>query len=324
MRSITIKRFKYLLLKIQIEIRKKTYLSKLSGNTVFAYKKAIQRGLCERKCPDLKGSMRASPLLHSRGGGLPHKRLNQQRLKPHIAIAMSAIAILLTNFTYTPVALAQDNSSAYYREKVIHNPDGIGKYYMGREIAQVMGHQAMMWLERESRETEEQPNTTVQQLELKPDDVVADIGAGTGYFSFGIAEKVPEGKVYAVDIQPEMLDAVNFLKQENNIANVETILGKEDNPNLPPASIDLAFMVDAYHEFAYPREMMAGIYQTLKPGGRVVLLEYRKENPMIMIKPLHKMTQKQVKKELKAVGLKWQTTKEFLPEQHFLVFNKPV
>ena len=296
MRSITTKRFKYLLLKIQIEIRKKTYFSKLSSSTVFASKKAIQRGL----------------------GGLPHKRLNQE------AIALMAIAILLTNFTYTPVALAQDNSSAYYREKAIHNPDGIGKYYMGREIAQVMGHQAMMWLERESRQTEEQPSTTVQQLELKPDDVVADIGAGTGYFSFRIAEKVPEGKVYAVDIQPEMLDAVNFLKQENNIANVETILGKEDNPNLPPVSIDLAFMVDAYHEFAYPREMMQGIYQALKPGGRVVLLEYRKENPMIMIKPLHKMTQKQVKKELKAVGLKWQTTKEFLPEQHFLVFNKPV
>ena len=240
------------------------------------------------------------------------------------AIALIAIAILLTNFAYTPIALAQDNLPAYYREKVIHNPGGIGKYYMGREIAQVMGHQAMMWLERDSRETEERPTTTVQQLELKPDDVVADIGAGTGYFSFRMAEKVPKGKVYAVDIQPEMLDAVNFLKEENNIANVETILGKEDNPNLPPASIDLAFMVDAYHEFAYPREMMAGIYQALKPGGRVVLLEYRKENPLIMIKPLHKMTQKQVKKELQAIGLKWQTTKEFLPEQHFLVFNKPV
>ena len=301
MRSITTKRFKYLLLKIQIEIRKKTYFSKLSSSAVFASKKAIQRGR----------------------GGLSHKRLNQQRLKRHLAIALMAIAILLTNFTYTPVALAQDNFPTYYR-KAIHNPDGIGKYYMGREIAQVMGHQAMMWLERESRETEEQPSTTVQQLELKPDDVVADIGAGTGYFSFRIAKKVPEGKVYAVDVQPEMLDAVNFLKQENNIVNVETILGKEDNPNLPAASIDLAFMVDAYHEFAYPREMMAGIYQALKPGGRVVLLEYRKENPMIMIKSLHKMTQKQVKKELKAVGLNWQTTKEFLPEQHFLVFNKPV
>jgi precorrin-6B methylase 2 len=239
------------------------------------------------------------------------------------ALAIIAIAVLLTNFIYTPVALAQ-NSQSYYREKAIHNPDGIGKYYMNREIAGVMGHQAMMWLERPSREIEEQPATTVEQLELKKDDVVADIGAGTGYFSFRIASKVPQGKVYAVDIQPEMLDAIALLQQENKITNIETVLGKEDNPNLPPASIDLAFMVDAYHEFAYPREMMEGIVKALKPGGRVVLLEYRQENPMIMIKPLHKMTQKQVKKELQAVGLKWQTTKEFLPEQHFLVFSKPV
>ncbi len=241
-----------------------------------------------------------------------------------LAVFVMAIAFLLTNFTYTPTALAQDSTPSYYREKAIHNPDGIGKYYMSREIARVMGHQAMMWLERPSREVEEQPDTTVEQLELNSDDVVADLGAGSGYFSFRIAQQVPNGKVYAVDIQPEMLDAVFLAKEKNNITNVETILGQEDSPNLPAESIDLAFMVDAYHEFAYPREMMEGIVKALKPGGRVVLLEYRKENPMIMIKPLHKMTQKQVKKELKAVGLKWQTTKEFLPEQHFLVFSKPV
>ena len=241
-----------------------------------------------------------------------------------IAILLTAIAFLITNFTYTPIALAKENTPSYYREKAIHNPDGIGKYYMNREIAGVMGHQAMMWLERPSREIQEQPDKTVEQLKLNNDDVVADIGAGTGYFSFRMAQQVPEGKVYAVDIQPEMLDAIAFLKEEKNITNVETILGREDNPNLPDESIDLALMVDAYHEFAYPREMMEGIFKALKPGGRVVLLEYRKENPMIMIKPLHKMTQKQVKKELKDVGLKWQTTKEFLPEQHFLVFNKPV
>ena len=121
-----------------------------------------------------------------------------------------------------------------------------------------------------------------------------------------------------------MLGAIALLKEDQQITNVETVLGQENNPNLSPASIDLALMVDAYHEFAYPREMMEGIFQALKPGGRVVLLEYRKENPMIMIKSLHKMTQKQVKKELQAVGLKWQETKEFLPEQHFLVFSKPV
>ena len=164
---------------------------------------------------------------------------------------------------------------------------------------------------------------TVQKLELKANDVVADIGAGTGYFSFRMAQQVSEGKIYAVDIQPEMLAEITLLKEERNVTNIETILGTEENPNLPPASIDLALMVDAYHEFAYPREMMENIVQALKPGGRVVLLEYRKENPMIMIKPLHKMTQRQVKKELKAVGLKWKSTKEFLPEQHFLLFSKP-
>ena len=244
-----------------------------------------------------------------------------QKYVAGLVIAVAAIA-LLTNFTYTPVAQAQDTPS-YYREKAIHSPDGIGKYYMNREIAKVMGHQAMMWLERPSRVTEEKPDLTVEKLDLKPDDVVADIGAGTGYFSFRMAQQVPEGKVYAVDIQPEMLDEITFLKEKKNINNVETVLGTEEKPNLPPESIDLALMVDAYHEFAYPREMMEGIVEALKPGGRVVLLEYRKENPMIMIKPLHKMTQKQVKKELKAVGLKWQETKQFLPEQHFLVFSKP-
>ncbi|MEM8672696.1 MAG: methyltransferase domain-containing protein [Cyanobacteria bacterium P01_G01_bin.67] len=249
---------------------------------------------------------------------------NSAKYLVSLAFALMAIAVLGTNLTYTPVALAQDSYPSYYRERAIHNPDGIGKYYMNREIAQVMGHRAMMWLERESRVTEEKPDLTVQKLDLQADDVVADIGAGTGYFSFRMAQQVAEGKVYAVDIQPEMLDAIAFLKQERDVTNIETILGTEDNPHLPPASIDLALMVDAYHEFAYPREMMTGIVQALKPGGKVILLEYRKENPMVMIKPLHKMTQKQVKKELKAVGLQWQETKEFLPEQHFLVFSKPV
>ena len=145
-----------------------------------------------------------------------------------VVLTATAIAFLLTNFTYTPLALA--DSPSYYRQKAIHNPDGIGKYYMNREIAGVMGHQAMMWLERTSRETEEKPDMTVERLDLKPDDVVADIGAGTGYFSFRMAEKVPEGKVYAVDIQPEMLDAIAFLKQENNISNVERVWDEKTIP----------------------------------------------------------------------------------------------
>ena len=247
---------------------------------------------------------------------------NSQKYFNKFTLCIVAIALLLTNLIYIPPVSAQDSPS-YYREKRIHNPDGIGKYYMGREIAHYMGHQAMGWLSRPSRISEEKPDLTVENLNLKPDDVVADIGAGSGYFSSRIAQQVPEGKVYAVDIQPEMLEAIANLQKKQQIDNIETVLGAEDSPKLPPASIDLAFMVDAYHEFAYPREMMEGVVSALKPGGRVVLLEYRKENPMIMIKPLHKMTQKQVKKELKAVGLKWRSTKQFLPEQHFLEFSKP-
>ena len=238
-------------------------------------------------------------------------------------LAIAVVISLLLNFTYSPEVLAKDTQpNSYYRAKAIHNPDGIGKYYLNREIARVMGHQAMMWLERPTREIEEQPQRTIAELELDPNDVVADIGAGTGYFSFRMAAVVPEGKVYAVDIQPEMLDAIAFLQTENNINNVETVLGQPDNPQLSKDSIDLAFMVDAYHEFEYPREMMEGIVKALKPGGRVVLLEYRQENPLIPIKRLHKMSERQVKKEMKAVGLQWQQTKEFLPEQHFLVFQK--
>lgn len=215
------------------------------------------------------------------------------------------------------------DSGAVYQERVVHSPDGIGKFYMGREIAQVMGHQGAGWLERSSRESEEQPSKVVNALNLKPTDVVADIGAGTGYFSFLISPLVPEGKVLAVDIQPEMLDIIDSLKKERNITNVEPVHGGVRDPNLPTSSVDLALMVDAYHEFAYPREMMEGIVRALKPGGRVVLVEYRGENPFIFIKALHKMTQKQARKEMSAVGLVWLETKDFLPQQHLMVFEKP-
>jgi ubiquinone/menaquinone biosynthesis C-methylase UbiE len=193
---------------------------------------------------------------------------------------------------------------------------------MGREIAQVMGHLGASWLERPSREWEEEPALLVESLGLKPADVVADIGAGTGYISLMMAQKLPEGKVLAVDVQPEMIEILENFKIQYKIKNVETILGTESNPNLPEKTVDLAIMVDAYHEFAYPKEMMEGIVRGLKVGGRVVLVEYRGENPFIAIKALHKMTQKQVKKEMAAVGLVWKETLGVLPQQHILVFEK--
>jgi len=221
------------------------------------------------------------------------------------------------------VASAASASSTVYEQRLIHSPDGIGKFYMGREIAKVMGHTGALWLERPSRETEEQPSKVVNALNLKPNDVVADIGAGTGYMSFRIAPLLTKGKVFAVDIQPEMLDIIEFLNKENNITNVEPILATLTNPNLPPESVNLALMVDAYHEFENPREVMQGIFRALKPGGRVALVEYRGENPFIMIKRLHKMSQRQAQKEMQAVGLVWRETKNLLPQQHLMVFEKP-
>ncbi|MBW4601129.1 MAG: methyltransferase domain-containing protein [Calothrix sp. FI2-JRJ7] len=223
---------------------------------------------------------------------------------------------------YPGTVNASTTTSTKYEQRTIHNPDGIGKFYMGREIAHVMGHTGAMWLERPSREAEEQPSKIVNALELKPNNVVADIGAGTGYLSFLMAPTLTQGKVLAVDIQPEMLDIINFFKEEKHIDNVEPILATLNSPNLPPESIDLAVMVDAYHEFEYPYEVMEGIAKALKPGGRVALVEYRGENPFIMIKGLHKMTQKQVKKEMQTVGLTWQETKNLLPQQHLMLFIK--
>jgi len=183
-----------------------------------------------------------------------------------------------------------------------------------------MGFNGAAWLERPSREQTEQPAAVIQALNLKPTDVVADIGAGTGYFSFRISPLVK--KVLAVDVQPEMIRVLKGLSQDRKITNVQPILGTEQNPNLP-AGVDLVLMVDTYHEFTYPREMMTAIVKALKPGGRVVLVEYRGEDHAIPIKAVHKLTEAQARREMNAVGLTWQGTKDFLPEQHVLIFTKP-
>jgi ubiquinone/menaquinone biosynthesis C-methylase UbiE len=201
--------------------------------------------------------------------------------------------------------------------------DGIGKTYFGREISQVMGHRGAAWLERRTRVVEEQPDRVVAGMGLAPDAQVADIGAGTGYFTFRIAEAVPTGRVYAVDVQPEMLEILRKRIERRAITNVTPVLGAEDDPKLPAESLDAVLLVDAYHEFAYPFEMMQGIRSALRPGGRVFLIEYRGEDPRIPIKPLHKMTQAQAITELEAVGLRWVETRDILPTQHFMVFEKP-
>ncbi|UOQ52824.1 class I SAM-dependent methyltransferase [Hymenobacter cellulosivorans] len=203
------------------------------------------------------------------------------------------------------------------------DPNGISRYYLGRQIAHVMGHEGADWLERSGREQEEGTDVLLKALRLKPTDVVADIGAGTGYFSFRMSALVPQGKVLAVDIQPEMITYLQDNKERNNAPNVEPVLGTVQNPNLPANSVDLALIVDAYHEFDHPREMMRSIKAALKPNGRVALAEYRAEDPKVPIKRIHKMSVEQARKEMKAVGLEFIESVETLPQQHLMFFRRP-
>lgn len=220
----------------------------------------------------------------------------------------------------SPKTAAAEQTQAIYSQGK-QSYDGTGKYYMGREISQVMGHLGAGWLERPEREAEEKGSLLLEALELKPTDVVADIGAGSGYFTFKIAPLVPQGGVKAVDIQQEMLDIMAEKQKENGLDNVAFVLGTEDDPKLAAGSVDLVLMVDVYHEFAYPREMMERIVTALSPNARVVLVEYRGEDPDVPIKPHHKMTAAQAEKEMQAVGLRLIENKSMLPRQHCLIFG---
>jgi SAM-dependent methyltransferase len=203
------------------------------------------------------------------------------------------------------------------------SPDGIGKRYMGREIAGVMGWQGAAWLEREQREREERTDLLMNALALKPGMAVADIGAGTGYLSRRMATAVaPGGKVFAVDVQPEMIRLLETLARERGLGNVVPSLGTETDVKLPAASIDLAIMVDVYHELSFPHEVLASIVRALKPGGRVVFVEYRAEDARVPIKPLHKMSEAQVRREAEVQPLVWERTVGNLPWQHMVVFRK--
>ena len=195
---------------------------------------------------------------------------------------------------------------------------------MGREISRVMGHQGASWLDRPEREVEEDPEALLDSLGIQKGMVVADIGAGSGYFSFRLARRVGAGgRVLAVDIQDEMLQIIRRRASRRNIGNVEPIRGTIQDPGLSPESVDLALMVDVYHEFSHPWEMIQGIHRALKPGGRLVLVEYRAEDPAVPILRLHKMTQDQVRREISVHPLVWVETLDLLPRQHIVIFRKP-
>jgi tRNA A58 N-methylase Trm61 len=225
---------------------------------------------------------------------------------------------LILNFLH-----AQPATNSFYTFKEDHDPDGIGKFYEGREIAQVMGHEGADWLERPERMTEERPDLLLKAIDLKPGDAVADIGAGSGYLSWRMAKIVGNrGKVFSNDIQPEMLELLARNMAEHHTTNFQAVLGTITDSKLPADSIDLAIMVDVYHEFDHPYEMMQSIVKSLKPGGRVVWVEYRGEDPNVPIKPLHKMAVAQVRKEAALLPLQWVRTVETLPRQHIVIFKK--
>jgi ubiquinone/menaquinone biosynthesis C-methylase UbiE len=209
-----------------------------------------------------------------------------------------------------------------YEYRAAHDPDGTAKFYLGREIAQVMGPGGIPWLERTQRESEEQPQLVIDALEIEPGQTIADLGAGSGYYSFRIAPLVgPAGKVLAIDIEPVMLEAIAQRARRERVGNVVAVRSSAQDPNLAPGSVDLLFMVDVYHELEYPYEVMTKVRAALKPGGRVALIEYRAEDPDVLIKPLHKMTERQVRREMQAAGFKHLKTVRTLPLQHLIVFE---
>lgn len=201
--------------------------------------------------------------------------------------------------------------------------EGIGRTYMGREIARYMSFHGAAWLERQERTREERPDLLLPQLGLKPGMTVADVGAGTGFHSRRMAEAVGQaGVVYAVDIQPEMLATLTRLAAERGIANIRPVLGTAADPKLPEASLDLVLLVDVYHELESPYEMIDRLVRALKPGGRLVLVEYKGEDDAVPIRRLHKMTEAQVRKEAAVHPLEWERTVATLPWQHAIVFRR--
>jgi ubiquinone/menaquinone biosynthesis C-methylase UbiE len=234
------------------------------------------------------------------------------------------VILFVPSFHFAQQSPIQDRKDGRYEWRSRHDPNGIGKFYMGREIAHVMGHAAASWLERPEREEEENPKKLIELLKLKEGEVVADIGAGSGYYTFRMARLVgPKGKIYAVDIQKEMLDIIRERMKKDGVENVEPIMGEEADPKLKDESVDTILLVDVYHEFAFPYEMTQKMVKALRPGGRIVFVEFRLEDERVPIKLVHKMTEKQVIKEMAEFKeMKHTSTSDKLPWQHVITFTK--
>jgi len=200
--------------------------------------------------------------------------------------------------------------------------DGIGKFYKGREIAHVMGYQGINWLERPEREKEENTSKLIKNMDIAPGDTIADIGAGSGYHVFKMLPLVREGLIYAVDIQPEMLQEIRDRKKKKGVDQIKVVKGSAQSVNLPENSVDKILMVDVYHEFSFPVEMLTSMHKALREDGKIYLIEYRGEDSAVPIKKLHKMTEIQAVKEFKANGFKFQENIDNLPWQHCMVFVK--
>ena len=233
-----------------------------------------------------------------------------------------SLIFFITCFLISDKSLAQvDEKGSIYTYKT-GDFNGIGKWYMGREIAYVMGFQGIDWLERSEREKEEDVSTLIKNMKVKSVDHIADIGAGSGYHAFKLASLVKNGLIYAVDIQSEMLNEIELKKKSNSILNIVTILGSEKGIDLPKHSLDKVLLVDVYHEFSYPFEMIKSIKDALKPNGLLFLIEYRGEDSNVPIKKIHKMTEKQSVLEMKAAGFKLKENINNLPWQHCMIFEK--
>jgi ubiquinone/menaquinone biosynthesis C-methylase UbiE len=241
-------------------------------------------------------------------------------------LLLSVLCCLSTVHCPLPIARAEPpkREAPKYETRKEFDRDGINKFYMGRQIAHVMGFQASGWLERPERVKEEEPEKLIKALDLKPGMVVADVGAGSGYHCFLMSPVVGEkGKVIASDIQQQMLDLVAAKAKKLAVANIETVKGTTADPKLPEGGVDLILMVDVYHEFEFPFEMAAKMVDALKPGGRLVFVEFRLEDEKVPIKLVHKMSERQVIKEMGAFPeLEHTNTVKTLPWQHVVIFTK--